>query len=291
MKKQILLFIVVLNAVVGFAQKTLSNDYSYTVSAPYKLFEGKKFYFSNNNRLLAVKIEERDVMLQIFNNKDEKVSFIAEKKYEDFPKNMQLEDVIEHGGRYYLFYSLWDGRNDKEQLFVREIDFVKGIFTAEAKLLLKVDGKVTGAPLKTKLNWSGIDDEERGGWVDSPNLWSNGVNTLNSLETTDKFDFIQDMEKKKLLVQYRMKPKIKSDTKSYDIIGMAGFDQGLTMTSQEEIKMPYTERRMDALDYAIDMQGNTYILAKVFHDDSNKSKKEGAPNYHIELMRLKNGSN
>jgi len=38
--------------------------------------------------------------------------------------------------------------------------------------------------------------------------------------------------------------------------------------------MPYTERRMNLLDFAVDGEGHGYMLAKVFHDDSNKDKKK-----------------
>jgi hypothetical protein len=109
----------------------------------------------------------------------------------------------------------------------------------------------------------------------------------------DKFDFLMSLDKKKMLIQYRKKPEVKRDTKSWDIIGMASYDQNMVMTSKNELKMPYTERRMDALDYAIDWEGNSYILAKVFHDDSNddkKSRRDEEANYHIELFRIKNGA-
>lgn len=58
--------------------------------------------------------------------------------------------------------------------------------------------------------------------------------------------------------------------------------------------MPYTERRMDVLDYSIDKQANAYILAKVYHDDSNDDKKrrrDKEANYHIELFRIPAGTN
>ncbi|RYD69526.1 MAG: hypothetical protein EOP53_27020 [Sphingobacteriales bacterium] len=61
------------------------------------------------------------------------------------------------------------------------------------------------------------------------------------------------------------------------------------MTWTKELKMPYTERQMDVLDSALDKESNAYILAKVFHDNSNsdkKKKKDKEANYHIELFRI-----
>lgn len=257
---------------VSYGQKGLSKDYSYTVSAPYKVYDGEKFYFSRDNQILTVKIRGKESVIQKFNSAGDKISFVAEKKYEDLPGNVQVEDVLEYNDKYYLFYSSWDGGNvDKEQLFVREIDFSKGEFIGTGKLLFKVDGHITGSPQATAMA-GGIS-------------FSYGVR--------DKFDFLMSSNKKRMLIQYRKKPTVKNDTKSWDIIGMVAYDENMNQTSLNEVKMPYTERRMDVYDYAIDAEGTNYILSKVFHDDSNddkKRKKDEEPNYHVELFRLKNGA-
>lgn len=44
--------------------------------------------------------------------------------------------------------------------------------------------------------------------------------------------------------------------KSYYVIGLVAFGENLTQISNREIKMPYTERRMDNLDYQLDNEGN-----------------------------------
>ena len=56
--------------------------------------------------------------------------------------------------------------------------------------------------------------------------------------------------------------------------------------------MPYTERRMNVVDFTVDTDGKGYMLAKVFHDDSNKDKKrrkDKEANYHMELFRMIDG--
>ena len=110
---------------------------------------------------------------------------------------------------------------------------------------------------------------------------------------TDKFDFITSYDESKLMVQYRKKPEVKRDTKSYDIIGVNVYDFTLNPVWSNEYKMPYTERRMNLLDFAVDSEGHGYMLSKVFHDDSNKDKKKKKDkdaNYHMELFRLLDGS-
>jgi hypothetical protein len=261
--------------VVGYSQKTLSQDYSYKVSEPYKVFDAKeKKYFSKGNEVMAVKLDGKEVLIQKFNA--ETPSFIKEKLYEDyFPKHYQVEDVLEIDSKFYFFYSSWDGDNDKEQLFSIEIDFAKGEFIGTPKLLFQVNGKVTGSPMSLNGASFGV------GFMFFP------------MGVENKFDFMQSNDKKKVLIQYRKKPEVKRDTKSYDIIGLYTYDGGLNKIYGNEVTMPYTERRMNNLDYQLDNKGNLYLLAKVFHDDSNDDKKhrnDVVANYHLEMLLIKAGS-
>src|SRR5690606_16441195 len=109
---------------------------------------------------------------------------------------------------------------------------------------------------------------------------------------TDKFDFQRSFDESKLLEQYRMKPAKKSDAVNHDVIGMSVFDQNLEQLWKKEVEMPYTEKKIDNLDYAIDSEGNTYILTKVYKDNStdDKKSKKGDANYDIELLRIKANS-
>ena len=269
MKKLLLLLGMFMLTFNSFSQKKLSSDYSYSVSAPYKVFDaGQKVYFSKGNEAIAIKLDGKEVLIQKFNT--EKPSFIKEKKYEKFfPKNYSVEDVLEIGEKFYLFYSSWDGDNDKEQLFSVEIDFATGEFLTQ-KLMFQVDGKIAGTMTRS------------GGFMGG-----------FSLSVQDKFDIFRSYDKKNILVQYRKKPEVKNDKKSFDIIGLAAFDNMLNEISNREVTMPYTERRMNNLDYQLDNDGNLYLLVKVFHDDSNddkKKKKDVVANYHLELFLIKNGS-
>ena len=246
-----------------FSQKELSKDYSYTVSSPYKVFDAKqKLYFSQNNQSIAIKFDGREVLIQKFDS--EKPAYLKEKTYENFfPKNYKVEDVLEFDSKFYVLYSSWNGDKEKEQLFSVEIDFDKGEFMTP-KLIISIDGKITG---KRYSIYKG---------------------------TQDKFNFLISYDKKKMLIQYRKKPEVKNDKKSYDVIGLVAFSENLTQISEREIKMPYTERRMDNLDYQLDNEGNLYLLTKVFHDDSNDDQKrsnEEVANYHIELFFIKNETN
>ena len=272
MKKTLFLLALSLFPIVGsYSQKTLSTDYTYAVSAPYKVFDAsQKVYFSRNNQSIAIKFDEKKVLIQKFDS--DKPSFIKEKLYEKFfPKNYRVEEVLEFNSKFYVFYSSWNGDDDKEQLFSVEIDFEKGEFLTP-KLIITIDGKITG---KKSFSFFG------GGLYDMIG------------GTQDKFDFLISHDKKKMLVQYRKKPEVKNDKKSYDVIGLVAFGENMAQISDRELKMPYTERKMDNLDYQLDNEGNLYFLTKVFHDDSNDDKKRSkdeVANYHIELFFIKNGT-
>ena len=127
MKKN-LLFVLLFTINFIFSQKELSKDYSYTVSAPYKVFDAsEKIYFSKDNQSLAIKFDEKKVLIQKFDS--DKPAFLKEKLYEKFfPKNYRVEDVLEFDSKFYVLYSSWNGDEDKEQLFSVEIDFDKGEF-------------------------------------------------------------------------------------------------------------------------------------------------------------------
>ncbi|OOB82843.1 hypothetical protein BZL53_07755 [Flavobacterium columnare] len=268
MRKTFLTLLVsVLAITTNYSQMKNSSEYSYKISEPYKVFDARnKVYFSKGNEVMAVKLDREEILIQKFDSN--KPAFIKETKYEKiFPRNYSFEEILEINNKYYLFYSSWDGDAEKEQLFFREINFEKGEFSPESKLLFQVEGKIAGT------------------------LMSSGMGFSHSVE--DKFDFYQSNDKSKLLIQYRKKPEVKRDTKSYDIIGLHSYDKSLNKLYSNEVTMPYTERRMENLDYQLDSKGNLYMLEKIYHDDSadeKKRKKDEEANYHIELLTVKAGT-
>ncbi|GHC42531.1 hypothetical protein GCM10008083_00790 [Ulvibacter litoralis] len=255
----------------SYAQKDLSEDYKYTVSEPYQVYDApRKHYFSDGNEILSVKPWKKKMILQKFDV--EGLTLNSMKEYEDFPDNCMVEGIKQLQDKFYLFYSSWTGRDTQhEQLFYREINFESGTFVGDAVKLIDIDGKLAGTLAST----SGVA---------APFAFGFGV--------TDKFDFLTSLDESKILIQYRRKPEVKSDKNSYDIIGVEVYDLSLNKLWSREYTMPYTERRMNVEDFAVDSDGNGYLMAKVFHDDSNKDKKrrkDEEANYHMELFRLSKG--
>jgi hypothetical protein len=272
MKKKVLYLLLLVATFYSYGQKELSSDYSFTVSEPYQVYDSpKKYYFSDGNQILTVKPWKKSVVLQKFDVSNLKQ--ISVKEYEDFPDNYVVEGMEQLQDKYYLFYSSWTGKKiAHEQLFYREINFGTGEFVGEAVKLIDIDGRLAGTFASTA-------------GVSAPFAFGFGV--------TDKFSFLTSLDESKILIQYRRKPEERNDKESYDIIGTEVYDKELNKLWANEYTMPYTERRMDVEDFAVDSDGNGYLLAKVFHDDSNKDKKkrkDEEANYHMELFRLSKGS-
>ena len=261
MKKIIYFLAFNLLFLTAYSQRKAANSSpAYVAGKPYFSTDSyMTFYLKKGNKILSLKWQDKTGKLQRLDVS--KLAFIGEKEYEYaispyFPKGMYMEGFNEINNRCYFFFSLWDKVNKKEQLFANEIDFDKGEFIGQPQLLMQVDGKVKDPKFR-------------------------------------KFETIVSSDGKTALIKYERVSQVSDDKKNFDVIGLASFDADLKKNAVREIKMPYTERRMKKLDYHIDNKGDVYILAKVFHDDSEedkKSKSDTEANYHMEILTIMAGS-
>lgn len=230
-----------------------------TVGQPYQVIDADgKYYFTHNGDILTVKLVKRTAILQRLNAKT--LKFQQTRMFEDFPKGYVFEKITEFKNRFYLFYSYWE--DEKEQLFAREID-IANCTLRPAKKIITVNEKITGSLVKT-------------GWM--------------SVGVADKFSFYFSHDSTSMLVQYRVKPDKRDDSKSYDVIGMHVFTNDLTEKWGGKVTMPYTEKKMDNLSYSLDSKGNAYIVTRVYNDDSTDKKKRGEDdaNYKLEILKVTN---
>lgn len=257
------IFLVLATTAISYSQvdNVEVKEATYSISEPYKVVDAPlKYYFQQDNELMTVKIKGAKVTIQKLSTSD--LSFKSVNVYKEMPKGFLLEGVEEINNKYYMFYSVWDKPNKSEQLFCKEIDFANGTLDDGEKQLIKTDGKVTGAFAASSWGWGG--------------------------SVTDKFDFYKSYDETKFMVTYRKKPQEKKDARSYDLIGMFVFDENMEELWGDEVKMPYTEKKMDNVDYAVDKKGNSYILARVYSDNSTdlKKRKSEVANYHMEILRV-----
>lgn len=256
------------------------GQFDYDVSTPYQVVDGEKFYLGEDGKMLAIKRHGKEIYMQSFDAR--KPSLIKTQKYSEteLPKGFVIEKFHKFGNQYYLYFSVWDKENEKEQLFCREIDFDKGAFMGESKLLVKVDGKITGTPLVRFFNRYSVS---RGTFMPSFAIDISGGK---------KFGFSFSQDSSKLIIQYRKKPVEKNDKLSFDIIGMHVYSHGMVQDAGKDITMPYTEKKMNNLDYTVDAEGTPYMLTKVYNDNATSEKvknpdgKGKVANYKIELFKI-----
>ncbi len=243
--------------VIAFSSFYAHAQNEIAVGKPYAVVDAdNKFYFAKGKEILTVKIDRKMVTLQKL--KSDNLTFEKTKLYDDFGKDFVIENVAEISGRYYLFYSLWDGEN--EQLFGREINFKEGAFFTKGVKLFSVNHKLAGDVVTTG---------------------------FYRFTTLGKFSFTISGDSSTVLIQYRLKPDVRRDSKSYDIIGMNVYDRTMKEMWRKEVTMPYTEKKMNNLDYTVDRKGNAYLIVRVF-DDKQSSKKEDEedPGYTIEILKV-----
>jgi len=276
MRKHLLLFLFSLISSTIFAQ------FDYSVSQPYKVVDGEKFYIGEEGKMLAVKRHRKEIYIQKFNAKAP--ALLRTKKYSDteLPRGFVIEKLIKFHNQYFLFFNVWDKKNNTEQLFYREIDFELGEFVGRNQLLFKIDGKITGTPL---FRFSNSSSFYAGGGSAIPGIVIN-------LNGSKKIGFSFSQDSSKLIVQYKKHPKVRSNNKNKDIIGMYVYSSGLEKIAGRELEMPYTEKKMDVLDYTVDKSGTPYLIAKVFSGNNRKEKtkntkgKGKVANYRIELIKV-----
>lgn len=227
------------------------SKFDYKVSEPYKVIDaGTKAYFSSAEKGKMLSVKISGKDVNFQSFDARSMKEVKRAKVSDLPKGFQIEALTWLGGKIYLFFALWDKESEMQQLFAREIDFDNCQFKGEAKKIIALKGKLA----------------------------------------YPAFSFLYSQDKSMMLIQSRRKPEKVRDDLSYDKIIMHVFNENLSLVANNEIKMPYTEKQMDNVDYSIDSEGNPYILAKVRPDgsDNNVKGKRGdkVANYHIELFKI-----
>lgn len=266
---------------LSHSQAIVNKDFKVTKGTPYEVIDADdKFYFNKGDDILTVKIDGRLITIQKLNAKN--LVFLKKTEYKDFPSGFQVESVMKFANKFFLFYSWW--QKPREQLYCREIDIATGEFIGQGKLIIKTDRKLTGMDDLVGIVWNPVSYSSS---IMNPGIKNPGIGILMNFEVKDKFSFNKSFDQSKLIIQYRLKPEKKDDDVSYDIIGMNVFDPAIKLLWSKELTMPYTEKKMDNLDYSIDGQGNGYILATVYDDNTTKIEKNKKPNYHIELIKIK----
>lgn len=253
LRKLFFLGAIFLSSIVSAQIKT-SEGVDFSISNPYKVVDaGSKRYFQKDGEVLSIKFAGKKVIFQKYTG--DKLNEV-ERNEAILEKGVLLEELHQIDDKIYLFYSIYDRSSISEQLFYREVSFDKVGFVSEPKLIVKTDGKVSGT--------------------------LTSIFSVFAMKVTNKFDIYRSIDDKRIVVQYRMKPKEKRDALNNDKIGLHVFNNSIEEEWGGVYEMPYTEKRMDNISYTVDSKGSAHILAFV-----RNSETASRDDQHLEILTLK----
>jgi hypothetical protein len=230
------------------AQKAGGGRFSFTWGEEYQLpkrHDDLGFIGNTHDGYIQISHDQRESL--IFQKFDAKLQLKGETESDlsKLPKSYRSELITQIGSEYYWFFSTWDKGEDRESLYAQEIDPQAG----------KMKGSAREIASSTK---------------------------LASFFGNSKWNFFYSFDQSKILVEYRKKPERRNDNKSNDVIGFQVYDDQMKQLWGREIRMPYTEAKMDNEDYSVDSRGNIYMLAKVYDETKGDRKR---PNHHFEILK------
>jgi hypothetical protein len=239
MKKSILMLVLLFPAFV-FGQVKFSDDFSVSTGTPYPVVDAKnKQYFPDGKgNSISIKTEEKTITIQRYDVTAAKE--INRNVYTDLPADSRVEKILPIGGRLFYFYST-PTKVKTISLNVREISLNDGTLKAP-KLLFETKGEVAGSMV-------GADPVT--GFAAYGALFGGGK----------LFDLSTSFDQSKILVRYRRKPLSKDDDTNFDVLGFFVFSSNLDKINGAEIKMPYTEKKMNNLAYTVANDGTVFMLA------------------------------
>ena len=244
-----------------------SKKFEFKIGSEYglpKRTQDLSFLGDEKNGIVNLSMKREELYITRFNPKtlaqtDERIINIPEAT-----GNMMSELAVEFGNNCYWIRSDWNRDQRKELLYATAVDIK--------------NGKLNGKDIKL---------------IEANKLGVNRMMTgLGNDRQYSKYQFNFDADQKKLLISYRLAPEVKNDKNSFDKLGIRVFNDNFQEIWGNEFTMPYTEKRMDNLDYAVDVNGDAYLLTKVYNSDDRKEidKATGNPGYHLEVFKFTPGN-
>ena len=207
---------------------------SITTGFPYTVIDGQyKIYFEKNEKLLSIKVEAKRIFIQVF---DVSTLKLVKRTHFDLSGNQTLEKVSEINGRYFIFYSAVNYKENNVHLFCKEINIESASFMDQRFIL------------KSKLPLYPIQS-----------LYAEAVTSLANEKNQDNspvFNFNYSQDNSKMCMHYHY---VNSVDKQTSLIGIHVLDQDFNVISSKEIEVPYRMQNIIALDYALDKSGTLYM--------------------------------
>lgn len=97
------------------------------------------------------------------------------------------------------------------------------------------------------------------------------------------YSYVMSEDKQQILFAYTHAPLERNDEINKDVIGLHILDENLDVKWAADVEMPYTESKMDNIDYMLTDDGTVFFLTKVY-DGVGVTKENRNPEGHLELM-------
>ncbi len=263
MKFSLLIFSFLLSLSLVAQEPKLSDNFDVQVGEMYDETDGSfKSFHKYKDYVVAINSQKKDLVVQIFDPETlEEKDRIIHKNFLKEDLKSGFEGLRRVGDNLILFYSKWNRKKQIESLEAQIFSLESLKFGKQIEIIQQ-QGKIAGS--------FGITSSRRWG-------------------TVNKYSYSTSFDESKLLIQYRLHPKFRDDSKNKDVIAINVFDSNLKELWKTQVQMPYTEKKMNNEDFTIDKDGDFYMLASVFEDDSTdeKKRKEKDANYHLELFKVK----
>jgi hypothetical protein len=239
MKRSFLLgamFLLLITCCEVHAQDVMSKDFKVTTSVPYAVVDGsvKEYFSDGKSQVISVKTRGRIVTIQCFDFLTMKET--SKKTYEDFPEVFKIQTVVKLGDKIFYIYECYNDRERKHDVYAREVKTTDGTF-GTPKLLLTTASETM------------------------PTSYIAGGAMTAYIPV--RFELVFSYDKSKVMIKYRAKPTKRRDAVSFDVLGFFVFDSEFTKLWGGEVQMPYTEKEMNNLAYAVDKSGAAYMLAQI----------------------------
>jgi hypothetical protein len=225
-------------------QVELSTDFDVKLGEPYKVVDAKsKRYFAvGDNKTLSIKTDKETVFVQMYSYTKAGSKELDNKEYKkELPRGSAIVDIIQTKDNIFYVYSVYNKKEKNYTVFCRNISPKKGTLGSQ-KELFTTKGKVNRAPRNPA-----------------------GIITINSIYDwglNPRFEIMTSYDDSKFLIRYRNAPLSKKDAENYDVLGFHVFDGNMKKVWGKEVKMPYTEEKMNNLTYGVLSSGDAFMIAR-----------------------------
>ena len=221
----------------------LSKDFTVSVAKPYQVVDArsKDYLTLDNGNVIMLKVRGIEAYIQLFDANQ--MTEISRNTYKDFPKYAKKIELVKIKNKVFYIYQAYNKKAKTFTVYSREINTDEATFS-EAKMLFTTTRKISSSKSSGEIRY----------------ISANSYSGFNSVVPGPKFMVNKSFDDSKLMINYRSYPRERKDEINYDEIGFFVFDANMEKIWGKEVKMPYTEAKMDNVSYSVSSKGIAMML-------------------------------